>query len=216
MVPRHRRLSVGALRQRLVSRICASAGLPALLNKRKLRRGSITSIRPPGFRPRAGEEGAVLRLGLGGGFALALALGACGSGGGSIAPGGTPPPATFNTSGSTNSKPFTFVIQFDGTVSITQDGQTQTSVASTSSTSRFYEDVDANLPVSNLATTICAKSASFGTATTITYRGSTSGDISCSNSPAASQIWNDIQALESQFASTISTLSPAAQVIRPH
>lgn len=143
-----------------------------------------------------------------------LALAACsGAGSPSAAPASTPPAAVLSTSGSTDTEPYTFVIQFDGDVTITQDGQTRTGVATESSTSQFYTDINANLPVASIsAGADCAKSASFGTTTTITYEASTSADVSCPNSSAAKQIWNDIEVLEGQFAPySDSTITPAAR-----
>jgi hypothetical protein len=91
------------------------------------------------------------------------------------------------------------VIQPDGGFALTIAGQTSTGMLTAASTSQFYADIDANLPVSNIPIGNCAKSASFGTATSVAYDGSTSGDLSCPNSAPATQIWNDVEALEAQL-----------------
>jgi len=141
-------------------------------------------------------------------------LAACTGGGGApiAAPTPTPLPATFNTSGSTNTTPFTFVIHFDGSVNITgwePTGGQISAVAPLGFTNKLYSDILANLPVSNIPTSSsvlqpgsspgsCAKPASFATTVLLTYDGLTSGDISCPASPAATQLYLDYAALENQ------------------
>ena len=143
-------------------------------------------------------------------------LAACTGGGGApiAAPTPTPLPATFNTSGSTNTTPFTFVIHFDGSVNITGWGPGQiATVAPAGMTSQIYGDILANLPVSNLPTCTlfsynisgcdCAKATSFATTLTIAYDRYTSGDISCPASAATSQLWRDYLAIQYQINTTL-------------
>ena len=142
----------------------------------------------------------------------AAATAAC-SGGGGGGGGGTPStpaptfsPATINDSGSTNTDKFSIVVNANDAVAITQTSHTTQQVttrngtATGASVTQLYADLNANLPVSSLATTTsCQKSTSFGTYTTVTYDGSSSQDISCPNSTATQNVFTDVRNIENQF-----------------
>jgi len=163
------------------------------------------------------------------GFGLsALFLAACSGGGGggggtttptptatpTASPSPAPCPTNDNTSSAvlicqssaTNVKGFSVLLQTSGSATITftgEDGSTSSGTASASSTSQLFSDLNANTPVVNIQTYgPCTKSASFGTSTTVTYQGYTTGDISCPapSSPApVTTIYTDVQNVESSL-----------------
>ncbi len=153
------------------------------------------------------------RIGILGGLTLAASLlGAC-SGGGSSSPARTatpspsptgsptPGPVTISDGGSTNRKAFSIVINFDDTTTVTQDGATRNATPTASSVSQLYNDILANVPLSNVATLNgCTKSASYGSTTSLTYAGSSTQDISCppSTTSPAQTLFNDVEAIESE------------------
>ena len=71
------------------------------------------------------------------------------------------------------------MLQPGGFAAYTQNGTTTNTLIPTADAAAFFGYLKADAPVSSLPTTTCPKSASFGTATTIVYAGSTSGDVSC-------------------------------------
>jgi len=138
----------------------------------------------------------------------AAALAACSGGGGGGTPSTPSPtfsPVTVNDSGSTNTDKYSMVVHANDAVTITDTNHSTQQVTTTNgnatpaSVTQLYTDLNANLPVSSLATTQCNKSPSFGSATTLAYDGSSSGDISCYNPPATHNVYNDVTAIEQQF-----------------
>ncbi len=153
---------------------------------------------------------------------LTLATAACGGGGGggggaptavptavptptpAPSPSPTPKPtlgpsATISDSGSTNRAAFTIVMQTDGTAQVTQKNATRSGTVSASTTNTFFSDLNANLPVSKLPiSSMCTKSSSFGSTTTITYQAATTGDVSCPpTGSSTATVFNDVQQIES-------------------
>lgn len=137
---------------------------------------------------------------------LALTLAGCSGGGGggaNPAPAPTPslgPSATIDTTASTNRPASSIVFQTDGTATITQSNNNHSGTVSASITNQFFADLKANLPVSSYPTSTsnCAKSTSFGTTITITYAGSTTGDVSCPGTNTNTMtIYNDVQQIKS-------------------
>jgi hypothetical protein len=107
-------------------------------------------------------------------------------------------------SSATNVKGYSVLLQTSGAATITIAGGSPTSgTASSSATSQLFGDLNANTPVSDITTYgPCTKSASFGTATTVTYGGYSTGDISCPapSSPApVTTIYSDVQNVESSL-----------------
>jgi hypothetical protein len=160
-------------------------------------------------------------------FALFLAACSGGGGGGGTSPSPTatptptasPTPApcpTSTTTGSgvlicksasTNTQGYYILLQTTGAASITESGNTTSGTASSSATSQLFGDLNANTPVVDIKTYApCTKSASFGTTTTVTYEGYTTGDISCPSgnaSPApVDMIYSDVENVESSLGLT--------------
>jgi hypothetical protein len=155
-------------------------------------------------------------------FALSALLAGC-SGGGvgapstdaptakpTAAPTATPVPTSPPTAGpveiavsaSTNSSAYTILLQLDDSAAYTQSGgQPEMTTVPAADATQFFNDLNANAPISNVQTENgCVKPVSFGTTTILTYEGSPSGDISCPPEPPpvspAQTLWTDAQAIE--------------------
>jgi hypothetical protein len=107
-----------------------------------------------------------------------------------------PGEALIVNSGSTNTAGYQLRVYADGTTALLQDGTTQRTRAPRALVDRFFADLHMAGPLDALPRTFCMKSASFGTATTIAYRGKISPDISCpARSAAGSALAADARAL---------------------
>ncbi len=133
----------------------------------------------------------------------------------SPSPSPAPCPTSTNTgsgvlicqSSATNVKGYYVLLQTSGAAMVSLDGSPTTSAtASASYTAQLFSDLNANTPVVDVTTYgPCTKSASFGTSTTVTYEGYTTGDISCPapSSPApVTTIYTDVQNVESSLGLT--------------
>ena len=99
--------------------------------------------------------------------------------------------AVINNSGSTNTPGSTLTIHKDGSGSITYEKRTQGErfghyqdkayLAGTFESSQLENILTRIQDVSTIPNRDCLKSVSFGSTTTITYQGKTSGDLSCLN-----------------------------------
>ena len=88
--------------------------------------------------------------------------------------------AKINESGSTNTAPYSISINEDGSGIVAVEGKPTKSFAAGTADAQTLKNLLGQIPDISLVTTgICAKYASFGSETTITYNGKTSGDISC-------------------------------------
>ncbi len=144
--------------------------------------------------------------------ALAACSGGGGGGGGTPAPTPTPTPSptptptpspiTISNSGATNVAAYTIVVNYSDSVVVTRSGNTSNATVSAASVTQLFNDVILYAPMNKVLTADgCTKSASYGTATTITYLGSMSGDVSCpptTTSPAQT-LYTDTQNIENQL-----------------
>jgi hypothetical protein len=149
-------------------------------------------------------------------FAFLALCAACSGGGGSgtqpaaptstrtptPAPTATPAPTgpvTAAVSSSTNVHGYAILLQQNAKARLTQDGYVQTTTIPTADAAQFFKDLDAYSPIKDIATVNnCLKSASYGTTMTLTYAGSTSGDVSCppSSTSPAEVLYGDEQQVE--------------------
>jgi hypothetical protein len=97
-------------------------------------------------------------------------------------------------SASTNSASITVVIYGDGSADRTTGAQgnlpspaPMTYASGSPAVVTFLSDLTAVGDVSTIPTESCGKSVSFGTTTTVTSNGKTSGDLQCANMPSAAQ-----------------------------
>ena len=82
-------------------------------------------------------------------------------------------------SGSTNAPGFRIVVKPSGKAELTSRNVTKRSQVPEVLAKRFYADLEALKPLSNIPARHCMKSASFGTTRTIQYGGQESPDLSC-------------------------------------
>ncbi|HYZ15883.1 MAG TPA: hypothetical protein VE591_05760 [Candidatus Acidoferrum sp.] len=115
--------------------------------------------------------------------------------------------ALIANSGSTNTAGYTLRVYADGTTELLQADIPQHKRLARTLVDRFFADLRAAGPLNALPHTFCMKSASFGTTTTISYRGKTSPDVSCpGRSVAARTLASDASALAA--AAGIALLAP--------
>jgi hypothetical protein len=104
--------------------------------------------------------------------------------------------ALIANSGSTNTAGYTLRVYADGTTALLQADIPQHKRVARTLVDRFFADLRAAGPLDALPRTFCMKSASFGTTTTISYRGKISSDMSCpGRSVAARKLASDASAL---------------------
>ncbi len=89
--------------------------------------------------------------------------------------------ATINVSGSTNTLPYSLSIYSDGSiVAAARNEKSPGFPAKTADAGELLGLLDKAGNITNVKSSgECAKSASFGTVTTLTYNGQTSGDLQC-------------------------------------
>jgi hypothetical protein len=97
------------------------------------------------------------------------------------APTGTNILAIINVSGSTNTFPYSITVYQDGSAKAAVEGSTssETLPPKTVNIVQLQGLLNQIGDVSKIANGSCAKSVSFGTTTTISYNGNTSGDLQC-------------------------------------
>jgi hypothetical protein len=104
--------------------------------------------------------------------------------------------AVIVNSGSTNIPGYTLRVRDDGWTTLEQSGATQHKRVDKALATRFFADLNAAGPLSALPRAMCMKSASFGSVTTVAYRGARSPDVSCpSSSSAQTALGADVNAL---------------------
>jgi hypothetical protein len=111
-------------------------------------------------------------------------------------------PVSAIVSSSTNVHSYTILLQQNASATLTQNGYTGTATIPATDSARYFEDLNAYSPLADVATLpTCAKSASYGTRTMLTYAGSTSGDVSCppSTTAPAGILYDDEQAVEADL-----------------
>ncbi|HEY0394103.1 MAG TPA: hypothetical protein VGD01_06365 [Candidatus Elarobacter sp.] len=99
----------------------------------------------------------------------------------------TPGEALIVNSGSTNRAGYRLRVWADGTTALQQGDVPLKKQVSAELVKRFFADLNAAGPLDRLTLAHCMKSASFGSATAIGYRGKMSGDISCPGTSTAAR-----------------------------
>ena len=93
--------------------------------------------------------------------------------------------AVIVNSGSTNVAGYTLRVRDDGWTTLEQAGATQHKRVDKALAARFFADLRAAGPLGALPRAMCMKSTSFGSVTTVAYRGARSPDLSCPGSSSA-------------------------------
>lgn len=103
-------------------------------------------------------------------------------------------------SGSTNTMPWRIVVRPDRSASLSVGMAAASAKQLNAATvATFFKDLGAAGSFTSLHAEPCMKSASFGTTTHITYKGSTSPDLSCTFSDAASKLSKDVAAIRQEI-----------------
>ncbi len=111
---------------------------------------------------------------------------------------------TIRNSGSTNTAGYTILLRPDGSAAVTLGGETSEKTVPMAQTKWLFEKVRGAMPLDALPASGCMKSASFGTAVSVSYDGRTSPDVSCARDPATREIARTIGVIVSDLG--ISTL----------
>lgn len=104
--------------------------------------------------------------------------------------------AVIANSGSTNIPGYTLRVRDDGWTTLEQNGATQHKRLDKTLAARLFADLRAAGPLGALPRAMCMKSTSFGSVTTVSYRGARSPDLSCPGSSSAeAALGADVDAL---------------------
>jgi hypothetical protein len=118
-------------------------------------------------------------------------------------PSATPFPAdaaVIVNSGSTNIAGYKIVVRPGGAATVVIDGAPDRDQQLSAATSgAFFKDLAAATPLSGLAAQPCMKSASFGSRTTIEYKGERSPDISCPMTGIGQSLGADVERITSEL-----------------
>jgi len=96
--------------------------------------------------------------------------------------------------------PYTISVLPSGQATYTVCDTQGTGEISPSLTTRFFNDISAAEPLSQLPYKSCAKSVSFGTTTKVEYKKQTSPDVSCPSSDSkVTDLYNDAEAIQQEL-----------------
>jgi hypothetical protein len=98
------------------------------------------------------------------------------------APVSGPDDAVIRNSGSTNVGGYVVVVHPDFSVDVYVNGGTQRTTVAPAQAKWLFAKLNEAMPLPDLAVTHCMKSMSFGTRTTIAYKGQVTPDLSCGGS----------------------------------
>ncbi|HTJ26381.1 MAG TPA: hypothetical protein VMA36_09455 [Candidatus Limnocylindria bacterium] len=115
----------------------------------------------------------------------------------------SPTEAVIVNSGSTNTAGYVLRVSADGNGTLRQDGDEHRVQVSRALADRFFADLRAAGPLDALPHTFCMKSASFGTTTTVAYRGKRSPDLNCPSGSAGTALVQDARAIAAAAGVTV-------------
>ncbi len=109
-------------------------------------------------------------------------------------PAAVPPnAAVIVNSGSTNISGYRIVVAPDGRATVVTPSGSRVQQLATSTAAAFFKHLAAAMPLSKLSGEPCMKSASFGSTTTIQYKGERSPDLSCPMEGPGAALGADVQ-----------------------
>jgi hypothetical protein len=118
------------------------------------------------------------------------------SSGAALTSANDPSLAVIVNSGSTNTAGYTLRVRDDGWTTLEQAGAARHKRVDKALAARFFADLRAAGPLGALPRAMCMKSTSFGSVTTVSYRGARSPDLSCPGSSSAeTALGADVNAL---------------------
>lgn len=101
--------------------------------------------------------------------------------------------------GSTNALGYRIVVARDGSAEWVMGSTRQRAQLSKSTTDTLFADLKAAMPLSQLQSTHCMKSASFGTSTFAYWEHQRSPDLQCTEDPHATALYASIQAVVAEL-----------------
>ena len=111
--------------------------------------------------------------------------------------------AVIRNSGSTNSAGYTIVLHPDATAELLQNGTTVAKTVAKAQAARLFDRLHAAGRLDALPIGHCMRSVSFGSTTTVTYAGHTSGDLGCSGGdPSVGALQTAVAAIANQLGAT--------------
>lgn len=114
--------------------------------------------------------------------------------------------AVILNTGSTNTDGYRIVVTQTGSAEYVWGSHRATAQIGRSLAAKFFYDAQRGMPLSKLRYAPCMKSASFGTATFVWWRGERSPDLTCPEGTVASDVYEDALAVAS--ALKVGTGSP--------
>ncbi|WP_322695758.1 hypothetical protein [Nostoc sp. DedSLP03] len=109
-------------------------------------------------------------------------------------------PAVIINSGSTNTCKYRIHVLPSGKATYTVCDRKGAGEIKVNTATKFFNDILAAKPLSNLAYKPCVKSVSFGTSTQVRYQGQTSQDISCpSNDSRVTNLYDDAKSIQQEL-----------------
>jgi hypothetical protein len=107
--------------------------------------------------------------------------------------------AVIENSGSTNTAGYRIAIRPDGEAAYSAGGAIERGTLPRATTHWLFAKLETAGPLDALAVRRCMKSASFGSSTTITWRGSGSPDLSCGGDPTVAELNRTIGVIRTQL-----------------
>jgi len=125
--------------------------------------------------------------------------------------------AVMLVTGSTNTLGYRIVVQSDGNAEFVKGTERATARVSADLARALFADLEAAMPLSELHTGRCMKSASFGTSTFVYWRQHRSPDLSCAGESKAGALLTDVQriSIELKLAQPILRYLPTNEPVRP-
>jgi hypothetical protein len=120
-----------------------------------------------------------------------------------------PGDVVIRNSGSTNAGGYTIVLHPDFSADVATSGGIERKTVGAAQAKWLFAKLDAAMPLGSLAVARCMKSASFGSTTTIAYRGQVTPDISCAGDAAVRELSRTVAVIVGQL-----DISPAIGRLR--
>jgi len=107
--------------------------------------------------------------------------------------------ALIENSGSTNFAGFKIALEPNGSALIGEPSGVRRATVSRATAKWFFSHIAADGPLERVAVTHCLKPVSFGSTTTVAWKGHVTPDLSCGGGPAATELDRMVRAIERQL-----------------
>jgi hypothetical protein len=115
------------------------------------------------------------------------------------APSYGPDDAVIRNSGSTNIAGYVIVVHPDFSADVYSNGVSDRKTLNAAQAKWLFAKLGEAMPLTSLGVARCMKSASFGSSTTIAYRGQTTPDLSCGGTDATRELARTAAAIVQQL-----------------